>query len=138
MPFPFLDFLAPVTKAVDTVIDRLVPDNAASQKMKDEIARELALAGMKGELAQLEINKVEAASDNVFVAGWRPGIGWVCVAALAYQFVLAPIGLWFSQIIGHPIPAPPRLDDMLWELMFGMLGMGTLRTVEKIKGVAPK
>lgn len=138
MPFPFLDFLAPVTKAVDTVIDRLVPDNAASQKMKDEIAREIALAGMKGELAQLEINKVEAGSEKLFVAGWRPAIGWVCGAALAYQFVVAPIGFWLAQIIGHPIPMPPRLDDMLWELMFGMLGMGALRTVEKIKRVAIK
>lgn len=139
MPIPLIGMLLdPVTKVVNTVVDRLVPDNAASQKMKDEIAKELALSSMKGELAQLDINKAEAGSGSIFVAGWRPFIGWVCGSALAYQFVVAPVGIWVAGIFGHVIPPAPALDNMLWELMFGMLGMGTLRTLEKIKGVSAK
>jgi hypothetical protein len=127
-----------VTNIVNTVVDRLVPDKAESQRIKDEVAKEVALSAMKGELAQLDVNKAEAASGSMFVAGWRPFIGWVCGSALAFQFVLSPIGQWVADVIGHHIPPPPSLDEMLWQLMFGMLGMGTLRTMEKIKGVASK
>lgn len=129
-------FLAPVSSAINTVVDRLVPDNAKSQEMKDEINKAVALAAINSNMAQLETNKAEASNASTFVAGWRPSIGWVCSAALAYQFVIAPIGMWTAGIIGHPVPAPPMLDDTLWQLMFGMLGMGGLRTYEKIKGVA--
>lgn len=129
-------FLKPVADAVNTVVDRLVPDDNARQKVKDEIALELVKANTAGQLAQIDVDKTEAANSNVFVAGWRPFIGWVCGAALSYQFVIAPIGVWVAGIAGHPIPVPPSLDNMLWELIFGMLGMGTLRTVEKLKGVA--
>jgi len=54
---------------------------------------------------------------------------------MAYQYVISPLVVWGAALAGHPIPMPPRLDDMLWELMFGMLGLGGLRTFEKIKGV---
>jgi hypothetical protein len=129
-------FLNPVAAAVSTVVDRLVPDNNASQKLKDQIAIELNKATIAGQLAQLDINKEEAKSSSMFVAGWRPFIGWVCGTALAYQFVGAPVGLWLSQIAGYVIPEPPTLDKTLWELVFAMLGMGGLRTFEKLKGVA--
>ena len=135
---PFLDFLSPVTKVVETVVDRLVPDNAASKRIKDEIAKELALAQIHGQLAQIEVNKAEAQNPSLFVAGWRPGVGWICALALGYQFVLAPIGTWLAAIVGHPLPTPPMLDEALWQLILGMLGMGGLRTFEKIKGVAAK
>lgn len=131
-----LDFLSPIMGVVNTVVDRLVLDKNAAEKLKGEIQRDMAEAQIKGELAQLDVNKAEAVSGNMFVAGWRPSIGWVCSTALAYQFVLAPLGTWFAAIIGHPVPSPPLLDEMLWQLMFGMLGMGSLRTFEKVKGVA--
>ncbi len=131
-----LDFISPITGIVNTVIDRLVPDNNAAQKVKDEIAVELVKAQVAGQLAQLDVNKVEAGNSNLFVAGWRPFIGWVCGSALAFQFVVSPIGQWAFGIVGHPVPPPPSLDEMLWQLMFGMLGMGALRTVEKLNGVA--
>ena len=114
------------------VLDRLLPNPA------ERAAAELKLIEMarSGELAQLEVNKAEAGSASMFVAGWRPFVGWVCGAALAGQFVVSPLALWVSQIVGHPFPPPPTLDAVLWELLFGMLGMGTLRTVEKLKGKA--
>jgi hypothetical protein len=89
----------------------------------------------QSDIAQLEVDKVEAANPSLFVAGWRPAIGWVCALALFYQYMLVPIGLWASFVAGHPIPKPPTLDDSLWQLMFGMLGMGALRSFEKLKGV---
>lgn len=86
-------------------------------------------------LAQIETNKTEAA-QGTFRGGWRPFIGWVCGAALAVQFVGAPLLEWGSAWAGHPAPPMPKLDGVLWELLFGMLGLGALRTVEKIKGVS--
>ncbi len=79
---------------------------------------------------QLEINKVEAASPNLFVSGWRPGVGWVCCLALVYQFFLRPALVTF----GKPAPDLPMGD--LITILLGLLGLGTLRTVEKIKKVA--
>ena len=82
------------------------------------------------------MNAVEAANTNVFVSGWRPFIGWICGIALAYQYVAAPIVMWIALTFGIKLAAPPRIDDTLWQLVFAMLGMGGLRTFEKIKGVA--
>lgn len=137
-----LSILAPelgsIFGVVDKVVDRLVPDKNAGEKLKNEIQLELAQAQMKGELAQLEVNKAEAASSSMFVAGWRPFIGWICGCALAYQYLFTPLAWWIATSFRLQFTAPPKLDDVLWQLMFGMLGMGTLRTVEKFKGVATK
>lgn len=133
---PFLEFLSPIFGVVDKVVDRLVPDKALAAQLKAESQRALVDAQIKGELAQIEVNKIEAQSASIFVAGWRPFIGWVCGSALAYQFVAAPIATWVATWAGFAVPTPPQLDAVLWELVFGMLGMGTLRTFEKVKGVA--
>lgn len=128
--------LSPILGIADKVIDRLVPDKAAAAAVKAEIEKELALAHVKGNLAQLEVNKIEAAHKSIFVAGWRPFIGWTCGIAMAFTFVIAPIGGWIAVIAGYEFPAPPMLDESLWGLIFGMLGLGTLRTYEKRTGVA--
>ena len=116
------------------VIDKFVPDPAAKAKAEAELRADL----MASDRAQMEVNKAEAASGSVFVAGWRPAIGWVCAAAVAYTYLLVPVGMWLSFLVGKPIAKPPVLDANLWELMFAMLGLGGLRTFEKIKGVASK
>lgn len=118
------------------LIDRFIPDPIEAAKQKLEAETSLRSAYQQWDQGQTDTNKTEAASTSMFVAGWRPAIGWVCSIALGYQYVLCPIGVWVAGIIGHPIPIPPKLDDSLWQLMFGMLGMGGLRTYEKIKGVA--
>ena len=117
---------------LDTVLKRVLPDPEARQKA----ITELYAALQSSDLAQMEVNKTEAASSSVFVAGWRPSVGWVCALALFYQFLLSPLAMWGGYIAGYPIPNPPQLDEHLWELLFGMLGMGALRTFEKLKGVA--
>jgi hypothetical protein len=116
------------------VIDKFVPDPAAKAKAEAELRADL----LASDRAQMEVNKAEAASGSVFVAGWRPAIGWVCAAAVAYTYLLVPVGMWLSFLVGKPIAKPPVLDANLWELMFAMLGLGGLRTFEKIKGVASK
>ena len=134
-----LDLVAPglgkIVDIVGTVIDRTVPDKNAAQKLKDEIDKEMAEADIKGVLAQIDVNKAEAENQSMFVAGWRPFIGWVCGRALAYQYLFSPLMWWFSTSMHLPLTAPPKLDDVLWQLMFGMLGLGGLRTFEKINGV---
>lgn len=115
------------------VLDKFVPDPAAKQQAETELRNSL----QKWDEGQTEVNKVEAASDNLFVAGWRPAIGWICAAALLYTYILVPFTVWtFAFVLNQPIPKFPVLDNNLWELMFGMLGMGGLRTYEKFKGVS--
>lgn len=129
--------LAPIVEIVNVLVDRLVPNKAKAQEIKSKIT-ELQATGELDRLAgQLDINKVEAQSSSVFVAGWRPFIGWICGMALLYQYLARPIILYVSTVRGiDPSIVPPGLDSNLWELMFGMLGLGTLRTFEKIKGAA--
>jgi hypothetical protein len=114
------------------IVDKFVPDPQAKIAAEADLRRDL----QEWDRAQAETNTAEAQSGGWFVAGWRPWIGWVCGAAMAYQYVISPLVVWGAALAGHPIPMPPRLDDMLWELMFGMLGLGGLRTFEKIKGVS--
>lgn len=133
--FPILERIFPI---IGEVVDRVVPDKVGAEKAKREIEAKLVDASVQGQLAQIEVNKAEAASSSIFVAGWRPFIGWVCGAALAYQFVVAPVSIWGASWAGFAVPMPPMLDDMLWQLILGMLGMGGLRTFEKLHGVASK
>jgi hypothetical protein len=132
--------LDPISAVLDIggkVIDRLWPD--PTQRSAAQL--ELLKLQQSGELAQiagqLEINKQEASSPSVFVAGWRPFAGWVCGAALAYSFLVYPLLVW-ACAIWFPSVVPPKLgnDGMLYELLFAMLGLGGLRSFEKFKGVA--
>jgi hypothetical protein len=85
---------------------------------------------------QLQVNQAEAASSSVFVAGWRPFIGWVCGAACAWNWIGLPILKAGLAAWGHPLAlSPADLTEML-PILIGMLGLGGLRTTEKIKGVA--
>lgn len=86
-------------------------------------------------MAQLEVNKAEAVHDSLFVAGWRPAIGWVCALAIFSDFVLRPVMVWISGWYpGMPV-FPSLISDNLWELMAGMLGLSGLRTFEKTRKV---
>lgn len=85
---------------------------------------------------QISINQEEAKHSNVFVAGWRPFIGWVCGSALAFNFIIFPLVMWITLISGYVIPNPPVLDmESLFTILGGLLGLGGLRTFEKFKGV---
>jgi hypothetical protein len=120
------------------IMDRVFPDPAQAAAAKLELFK----LQQSGELAmiagQLDINKVEAANPSVFVSGWRPGIGWVCGAGFAVQFVIGPLAEWGSAIYGHPIKFPSMDMGTMMPLLLGMLGLGGMRTAEKINGVAAK
>lgn len=127
------------------IIDRVWPDpqQAAAAKLelfKAQQAGEFKEMDQAFELAkaQIGVNQAEAGNGSVFVSGWRPAIGWVCAAALGYQYLLRPLAAWGFAAFGHQLPVLPGLDDNLWQLMMGMLGLGSLRSYEKVKGVATK
>lgn len=120
-----------------TVIDRLVPDKNAAGKAKREMEKALIDAEAAGMLGQLEINQVEAAHRSIWVAGWRPFIGWCCGAALAYHFVLHPVVIFGLALTETTTPALPAFDmDSLMTVLLGMLGLGGMRSFEKYKGLS--
>jgi Holin of 3TMs, for gene-transfer release len=124
--------LDPITAGIDlarTAIDKIWPDK--SEQERQALAAQVAVVQ-----GQLQVNQAEAANPSVFTSGWRPGIGWVCAAALAMQYIARPMLAWYGVVSGHPFPPLPGIDDNLWQLMLGILGLGGLRTFEKTKGVA--
>lgn len=122
--------------ALGTLVDRLIPDKAAAQRAKDDMEAALVKASNEAALAQVEVNKIEAGHSSVFVAGWRPAIGWVCAAALAWAFIVGPVLAWSLAVLGIRESLPPIMTDNLFELVLAMLGLGGLRTFEKMRGVA--
>ena len=122
------------------ILDKVIPDPAAKAQAQLELLK-LQQAGefkaleadLQLALAQTEINKVEAASPDLFKSGWRPGAGWICVLGLAYQFLAQPLAAWASAVNGWPVPPVLQLGD-LYGLLFGMLGLGAYRSVERVKG----
>lgn len=123
------------------VLDRVLPDPEKRAAAELEL-RKLEADGSFAEraelatqLAQLDVNKVEAGTD-AYRGGWRPFIGWTCGAALAWQYVGVPmIGTAFA-IAGRSLPPLPGIESILMELVFTLLGVGSLRTVEKLRGKA--
>ena len=120
------------------IIGKIWPDK--TQVERDQMAQAMVI--LQGEIsasqAQIDTNKAEAASSSIFVSGWRPFIGWVCGGACAWNWVGLPVAVFISNAVHHPlIMAPADLTQML-PLLLGMLGLGSLRTVEKINGVAAK
>jgi roadblock/LC7 domain-containing protein len=125
-----------------TIIDKAVPDPqaAADAKLKAlEMAQkgELAVldADLRLALGQLEVNKAEATTD-MFRGGWRPAVGWTCVAGLAYNFVVQPLLPWTVAVFGGAVPPLPEIDnETLLVLLTGMLGLGGMRSWEKARGI---
>lgn len=114
------------------VIDKFIPDPEAKVKAEKELRDSL----QSWDKMQTDVNAVEAANDNVFVSGWRPALGWTCAFAFAFIYVLGPLITWASTMAGNPIPLPSFNVEALMGLTLGMLGLGGLRTYEKVKGVA--
>lgn len=132
--------LGPLIDGARAVLDRVLPDPVERARAEVELLKAQAegtfdqKAAQALALAQIGVNNTEAGSSGVFKGGWRPAAGWVCVSALAWQFVARPMVAFGFAVAGHPIPELPTIDGALWELLFGLLGLGTLRSVERIKG----
>lgn len=128
---------------IGSIIEKVIPDPqaAADAKLRTlELVQKGELAALDAEmklaLGQLEVNKVEAATD-AYRGGWRPACGWVCAFGLGYTFLLRPLLPWFAALGGVNMPPLPAIDtDTLLVMLTGMLGMSGLRTFERIRGKA--
>lgn len=131
----------PLTKIFGDVLNRILPPEKMSEKDRAAIEGQLMLELSKMDFqqlfGQLNINLEEAKSGNLFVSGWRPFVGWICGSALAYNFVLQPFLAFAIGAFQAKLPPLPVLDfGSLSAVLLGMLGLGGMRTFEKIKGVS--
>lgn len=139
-----MNLLDIITGPIFHIIDKLVPDQAQKAQMQLQVLQ-LNQAGefkeldaqLQRDLAQIGVDNTEAASPSLFKSGWRPFIGWLCGLGLGYQFLLQPMLAWVST--WKHIPAPPTLDlGTLVTILGGLLGLGAMRTTERIQGVIPR
>jgi len=124
--------IGPVAGLLDKFIEDKDTKNALAHEistMAERHAQDLA----KG---QLEVNKVEAVSASLFVAGWRPAVGWVCVLGMASNFVLIPMGNFVLALVDSTVTIPLIDTSTMMPVLLGMLGLGAMRSVEKIKQVS--
>ena len=128
-------FLPIVSKVVDSVVSA-IPDERQQARTKAKLEGELVAAANAALRAQLEINKTEAAHRAIFVAGWRPFIGWICGLGIFWAFIGQPLAAWLATLVGAEVMPPSLASDRLFELVLAMIGISGLRTFEKLKGVA--
>ena len=124
--------LDPITAGIEfarTAVNALWPDKTEQQR--SELAAAVVLVQ-----GQLGINQVEAASASPFVAGWRPFVGWACGFACAWNWIALPALVFGFAAAGHAVTLPAADTSQMLPLLLGMLGLGSLRTFEKVKGVA--
>lgn len=136
-----------VAAPIIAIINKVVPDKAAAAAAVATLNQMQLQGALQDELLQLQavtvaqsdVNKVEAASSNWWVAGWRPYVGWVCGTGLAISCIIAPMAEWLAALAGHPVTFPHLNDPLLQGTLAGMLGLGHVtRTIEKIQGVVTK
>jgi hypothetical protein len=120
-----------IATSVADVVDRFV-ETDEERKAADIL---LMKVQQQPDKWQMEINKIEAAHRSVFIAGWRPFIGWVCGFGLAFHFIIFPIFEWSTKLAGTPIDAPQLETGALISLVIALLGLGATRTYEKKHGL---
>jgi len=121
------------------LLDKFIEDKDQKNQLAHDIATMAQKHAHESNMAQVDVNKAEAQHRSIFVAGWRPFIGWVCGLALAYHFILYPIVVFILASFPtetFTIDQLPKFDmDRLMTVLLGMLGLGGLRTFEKSKGL---
>lgn len=118
------------------LLDKFIEDKDQKNKLAHEIATMSERHAQETALAQIDVNKAEAASGSSFKGGWRPFIGWTCATAFAYHFVVQPFLVFAFTVYGTELKSLPAFDmESLMTVMLGMLGLGGLRTFEKHKGI---
>jgi hypothetical protein len=127
-----------ISSIIDSV-GKVAGDLITTDKEKMQLEIENRKLDQAVDMAQIEVNKIEAASSSMFVAGWRPFIGWGCGSAFLYSAMFEPIARFVAQVGFNYTGAFPQLDtNLTMQVMLGMLGMAGMRSYEKTKGVASK
>ena len=137
-----LDPLSNILTLAGTVIDKIFPDKNEAEKAKVRMA-ELAIQGQLEDLkaqiqlliGQMAINQEESKSNSVFVAGWRPFIGWVCGSAMAYYYILQPFLVWAFEVFSVQTGMPKLDTGDLMMILMGMLGLGAFRSYDKTQEI---
>jgi hypothetical protein len=125
-----------ISGLINTIRGKSPEDAAKLAELAAKYQEDVLAADNAARQAQTDVNKVEAASSSMFVAGWRPFIGWVCGTGLLVQFLVNPIASWIAALCNHPIVFPSLDLGTLTTLLFGMLGLGAMRTYEKVNGAS--
>lgn len=120
---------------IGSVLDKIIPDNNAKEQAKQQIEKALIDNAAQINLTQAETNKIEAAHRSIFVSGWRPFLGWVSGFGFAWVFVASPVIRWVLALNEINVTLPELQTDVLMELTLAMLGLASLRTWEKSKGL---
>lgn len=123
-----------VIESVGKVAEHFV----TTDKEKMALELESRRIDQQNDMGQLEVNKAEAQSTSLFVAGWRPFVGWTCGFALAYASILYPFMQFVTTYFGYTGKFPEIDTTITMQVLFGLLGLGGMRTYEKAKGVASK
>ena len=129
--------LGPLFELGKGIIDRLFPDPAQKAAAEFELLKLAQDGDLQKILGQLAINAKEAESTSWWVAGWRPYVGWICGTGLLYATIIHNLLEWLSAARGWPLPPVVDTDTLIY-LLGSLLGVGTLRTIDKIKGVDTK
>lgn len=127
------------------IIDKIWPDKTQADQAKLAMFQAQQAGAFKEMDADLELakaqiaaNAVEAASPSVFVSGWRPAVGWVCVSACAWNWIGLPIAVAAAAFFKYQVQLAPADLSQMTPILIGMLGLGGMRMVEKLNGVASK
>jgi len=123
---------------LDKWLTRIIPDEEARAQAKQELTLQLLTIEAEQNKSQVELNKQEAAHGSIFVAGWRPFIGWVGGVSLAWTFLVHPLLVWVATVQGYEGTFPALDTGPLMTLVLAMLGIGGMRTLDKYLGTDTK
>jgi hypothetical protein len=127
--------LAQLIAPVTGLLDKFIEDKDTKNALAHEIATMASKQAHESAIAQIEVNKVEAAHKSLFVAGWRPALGWVCVLGFAGNFITIPVTNMVLELVESDVRLPLIAMAEMMPVLMGMLGLGAMRSVEKVKGV---
>jgi phenylpyruvate tautomerase PptA (4-oxalocrotonate tautomerase family) len=131
-----LDLLGKLVDPVSNILDKVVEDKDQKARLAHEIATMAERHAQELAKGQIDINKEEAKSRNIFIAGWRPFVGWTCGLALFWHFLGLPVTLFITGWFNLQHPPLPEFDmNSLMTVLLGMLGLGGMRSFEKFKGL---
>ena len=130
-----LNLIDRLINPISTLLDKVIPDKDLKEKLAHDIATMAERHSHDIIKAQIEVNKTEAAHKSLFVSGWRPAVGWTCCLGLAGNFLKIPFSNFVMALAGSDIVIPLIDVSTMMPVLMGMLGLGTMRTVEKINNV---